>query len=211
LKTGFPSKTVEALFHKEHIMPKRIQLDRDEILEAEFNYIANTAFQANEDRARFTTFYFVTAGSFVAAIFGTQFEQQRENVSLGFFFLFIILTIMGALTISQLARLRAAWHESVEAMNQIKDFYIEHHPEIAQAFKWRGRTIPPTNKPCSIANLIAVEVALLSSLTTGAAVYFLLSFFGAVTFAGWALIAAGFFAGCLLQWGLYKRLLVDDR
>lgn len=192
-------------------MPPKPKLNPDEILKAEFNYIANTAFQANEDRSRFTTFYFVTVGSFVAAIFGTQFELNQRGVSLAFFILFIVLTFMGALTISQLARLRAAWHESAEAMDQIKEFYIRHNPEIQPAFKWRRSTIPPTNKPFSIANLIAVEVALLGSLTAGAAIHFLLAFLGAVNWMGWILIAAGVLLGYTALWSWYKHLLVDDR
>lgn len=192
-------------------MPTKPKLNPDEILEAEFNYIAHTAFQANEDRSRFTTFYFVTVGSFVAAILGTQFELQQKGISLAFFFLFIVLTFMGALTISQLARLRAAWHESAEAMNQIKEYYIRRHPEIQPAFKWRGNTIPPMNKPFSIANLIAVEVALLSSLTTGAAIHFLLAFLGTVHWASWTLIAAGVLLGYAALWSWYKYLLVDNQ
>ncbi len=40
------------------------KLKADSILSAEFNYIANSAFQANEDRAKVTTLYLVTVGSF---------------------------------------------------------------------------------------------------------------------------------------------------
>ncbi len=188
-------------------MPPKPKLNPDEILKAEFHYIANTAFQAHEDRARFTTFYFVTVGSFVAAIFGTQFELHQRGVSLAFFFLFIVLTFMGALTISQLARLRAAWRESIEAMNQIKDYYIKHNRAIEPAFKWRKNSIPPTNKPFSIANLIAVEVALLSSLTAGAAIHFLLAFLGRVNWMGWMLIAAGALLSYAALWSWYKHLL----
>lgn len=181
------------------------------MLQAEFEYIANTAFQANEDRSRFTSYYFVTVGSFVAAILGTQFEPQHKGTSLAFFILFLVLTLMGTLTLSQLARLRAAWHESVQAMNKIKEYYIKHNPEIAPAFKWRIRSIPPTNKPYSIANLIAIEVAMLSSLSTSAGIYFLLTFFGGANLASWGIVTVGFFIGYASQWTWYKRLLVDNR
>ena len=36
-------------------------LDVNDILIAEFNYIASTAFQANEDRARVSNYYLMTA------------------------------------------------------------------------------------------------------------------------------------------------------
>jgi hypothetical protein len=192
-------------------MARKPTLSPDEMLRQEYDYISQTAFQANEDRSRVTSFYFVSVGSFVAAIVGTQLETQSKTVSFAFFALFLVLTFMGALTIAQLARLRAAWHESVEAMNQIKDFYIQHHPEIESAFKWRASHVPPTNKPYSIANLIAVEVAVLSALTTGAGVYFLLAFLGSVTWVSWLIILASIIFGYIAQWTLYLHLLVDNQ
>ncbi|HND48811.1 MAG TPA: hypothetical protein PLL95_09630, partial [Anaerolineales bacterium] len=93
-------------------MPRKPALNTDEILNTEYQYIAQNVFQSNEDRSRVTSFYFVSVGSFVAAILGTRFEPDQSTISLAFFFLFTILTFMGALTIAQLARLRAAWHEA---------------------------------------------------------------------------------------------------
>ncbi len=187
-------------------------LNPDDLFAAEYEYIANTIFQANEDRSRIASFYFISVGSIVAAILGTQFATDKlKSVSLAFSVLFIFLTILGALTIAQLARLRAAWHESVQAMNQLKDFYIKRHPDIKPAFKWSGGTIPPTDKPFSIANLIAFEVTLLGALTTAVAAYFILFTFGEIMLWGWALILISFFTGIILQWRWYKRLLVDDR
>jgi len=188
-------------------------LNPDGLFAAEYDYIATTVFQANEDRSRIASFYFVSVGSVVAAILGTQFAADNlKSVSSAFSILFIFLSILGGLTIAQLARLRAAWHESVQAMNQLKEFYIEVHPDIAPAFKWRGKTIPPTDKPFSIANLIAREVALLGAMTTAVAVYFILLTFGVDLMPwGWVIIVFSFFIGSGLQWWCYKRLLVDDR
>jgi len=188
-------------------------INPDGLFAAEYDYIATTVFQANEDRSRIASFYFVSVGSVVAAILGTQFAADNlKSVSSAFSILFIFLSILGGLTIAQLARLRAAWHESVQAMNQLKEFYIEVHPDIAPAFKWRGKTIPPTDKPFSIANLIAREVALLGAMTTAVAVYFILLTFGVDLMPwGWVIIVFSFFIGSGLQWWCYKRLLVDDR
>ena len=184
----------------------------DDILIAEYEYIADTTKQANEDRSRVASFYFVSVGSIVAAILGTQFAKDNlKSVSVAFSILFFVLTLLGTLTIAQLARLRAAWHKSVEAINQIKDFYIKKFPETEPAFKWRIRTIPPTDKPYSIANLIALEVALLGALTTAAAFYFILFALGEVTWLSWAIITISFAAGAAFQWWWYKHLLVDDR
>lgn len=192
-------------------MPPKINLNTDEILNSEYEYIAQNVFQANEDRSRVTSFYFVAVGSFVAAILGTRFESEQTVISLAFFFLFAVLTFMGALTIAQLARLRAAWHEAVEAMDQIKEYYIQHAPELASAFKWRVRNIPPTNKPYSIANLIAVEVAMLSALTTGAGMYFLLTFIGTTNWLTWLIVIVSIVLGYVAQWTWYLYLLVDNQ
>jgi hypothetical protein len=192
-------------------MPIKPKLNVEDILGAEYEYIGQTAFQANEDRARVSSFYFISVGSLVAAILGTQFAADNlKSVAIPFAILFGVMTGLGALTLAQLARLRAAWHESVEAMNQVKDFYLGHYPEIEPAFKWRGSSIPPTDKPYSIANLIALEVRLLASLTSAAVAYFLLLAFGEMVW-GWLLIASAFLGGYFFLWRFYKKLLVDDR
>jgi MFS family permease len=193
-------------------MPPKPKLNTDEILKAEYNYIANTVFQANEDRSRVASFYFVTVGSLVAAILGTLFsEDNLQSASLAFAGLFLILTILGALTLAQLARLRAAWHESAQAMNVIKDFYIKHNKEIESAFKWRLKSLPPTDKRFSIANLMAVEVTMLSAVTGAAAAYFLLFYFRTVAGWDWAIPAVTLLVIYFIQWKWYKYLLVDNQ
>jgi hypothetical protein len=150
-------------------------LDPDTILAAEFEYTAQTVFQANEDRARVTTFYLVTAGSLVAAILGTQAESvQGAFAYWAFAILFGVLTLASVLTLLQLARLRQAWFESALAMNQIKQFYIEQiqRVELVEAFRWRRSTLPAKFKLWSISSLLATQVSLLGGATFGAAVIF---------------------------------------
>ncbi len=193
-------------------MPKKIKPEPDEILKAEYNYIATTVFQANEDRSRVASFYFVTVGSLVAAILSSIFSaDDLKNVSFAFSGLFAVLTALGALTLAQLARLRAAWHKSVQAMNRIKDYYIEHSPEIESAFKWRLKSLPPTDKPNSIANLMSIEISLLGSITSAAAMYFLLAGLGSIEWWGWLLSAVTLIAGYIALWTWYKNLLVDNQ
>lgn len=190
-------------------MAGKPKLNSDEMLQSEFKYITQNAFQANEDRSRFSSYYFVTVGSFVAAILGSPSALGDKTIALAFFILFATLTAMGSFTLAQLARLRAAWHEAVEAMNQIKSYYINNNKEIKPAFKWL-KNIPPTDKPYSIANLIAMEVAMLSSLTAGAGVYFLLTAVNNMTSFGWLIILLSSIVNYILQMMWYKKLLVDD-
>lgn len=186
-------------------------LNMDTILAAEYAYASQTAFQANEDRARVTSFYLVTVGSFLAAILSTQFISTANSLIFGgFAILFFLISLMGILTLLQLARLRAAWHESIQAMNQVKEFYIQHTPNLplAQAFRWRAGSIPQKAKANSISFLLTLEVALLSALSFGAAVVFLTIALGNV------LLWLGLLAGLLflaVQLVIYFRYLRQDR
>lgn len=151
-------------------------IDLDELLAAEFDYIAQTAIQAHEDRARVSSFYLIAVGSLVAAMFGTQFFDPNfltRTVNLMFGGLFILLTLLGTSTIMQLARLRAAWHESALAMNQLKDYMMSQNESLVKAFRWKTSTLPSKYKENSVSYYQAVEVALISGLTLGAAAYFL--------------------------------------
>ena len=154
-------------------------LDLNAILIAEYNYIAQAAFQANEDRARVSNFYFVTAAAAVAAIVGAKIETAASPaVYLGFSALFATLSAIGVLTLLQLARLRKAWTESAQAMGQIKQYYIDHFKDfhIEEAFAWSSRTIPPSGKRSSVAFLLALSVMIVDAVTAATAVaYFSLA------------------------------------
>lgn len=153
-------------------------LKTDEILTAEFNYIAQTATQANEDRARIAALYFVTVGTLIAAIFGASIapieETTQTSIRLAFFLVFLALSAHSLLTILQLVRLRLAWIESVRAMCDIKLFYEKEIAtlDIAPAFRWDADTIPPPLKLDSISAILALQVALLGGLAFGSCIFF---------------------------------------
>jgi hypothetical protein len=150
-------------------------LEPGDILIAEYNYVAQTAFQSNEDRARVASFYLVSFSSFIAAILTYQFNislTRQELVNWGFAVLFLALTGMGLLTLLQLARLRVAWFESVRAMNQIKEYYIAHNKGLEKAFAWRNTSAPTKFKFNSVGFMLVVQVAMLGSTSLGTAVFF---------------------------------------
>ncbi|GAP15831.1 hypothetical protein LARV_03624 [Longilinea arvoryzae] len=177
------------------------RIDPNTILTAEYDYIVQTAMQANEDRARVSNYYLAAAGAAVAAIIGAGFDSPTPpGVTIGFSLLFAGLGVIGILTLLQLARLRRAWRESVVAMNQLKDYYIAHCREIQleKAFAWRGSTIPPAAKRNSLAYLLALSVILIASASLSAAYVYLcltLDLPSAAQFMGAAavFIAAGWF------------------
>ena len=140
------------------------------ILVAEFEYISQTAFQANEDRARASEFFLISFGTLLAAVLTTQFtDVDTLFLYRLFIILFTVVALWGALTILQLARLRQAWLESVRAMNTIKDAMIIQSPQVQDYFRWRTHTIPKAYKPWSVGFLLALQVAMVSGIALGAA------------------------------------------
>jgi len=186
------------------------RVELDELLASEYEYITHTANQANEDRARVSSFYMIAVGSLVAALFGTQLfdtEKYTQTVKIMFSGLFVLLTLLGTSTIMQLARLRSAWYEAMLAMNQIKDFAMKQSPELVQAFRWQTGTLPPRYKRGSVSYYQAVEVSLISGLMFGASMFFLQQAFFSITWINWVIsILSGFFT-VYFQLIIYRRIL----
>ena len=193
-------------------MPTRkpLPLDFDELLAAEYDYIAQTASQAHEDRARVSSFYLIAVGSLVAALFSTQlFEPDSftQTVKIMFGGLFILLTLLGTSTIMQLARLRAAWFESMQAMNQLKEFMVSQNKELARAFLWTNSSMPSKYKTNSVSYYQAVEVALISALMFGAAIFFLQQAFFTISLISWIISILSGALTIYIQLIIYKRAL----
>ena len=187
-----------------------LPVEFDELLAAEFDYIAQTAAQATEDRARVSSFYLIAVGSLIAAMFGTQFlgmQSLPKAVNLMFSGLFLLLTLLGTSTIMQLARLRAAWYESMLAMNQLKDYMIRENQPLAQAFRWQSSTLPPKYRTSSVSYYQAMEVALISGLMLGASIFILLHAFFTIGGLHWIVLTLLGFLTIYFQLSLYKRTL----
>ncbi len=167
---------------------KPTPVEFDELLAAEYDYIAQTAIQANEDRARVSSFYLIAVGSLVAAMFGTQFFDPTffsRTINIMFSGLFTLLMLLGMSTIMQLARLRAAWYESALAMNQIKEYMMRENKSLVKAFRWTASTLPSKYKRGSVSHYQAIEVALISGLMFGAAVFFAQQAFFSIGLLHW--------------------------
>jgi hypothetical protein len=198
-------------------MPKKpspLTQESIEVITAEYNYIAQTAAQANEDRARVSSFYLVAVGSLIAALFGAQFfdpEKFNTTVKIMFGALFGLLTLLGVSTIIQLARLRAAWHDSMQAMSQIKKFMVERDHDLANAFLWKTETIPAKYKRHSISYYQAIEVAAIGGLMCMASVFcFELAILPAkatVNYQHWIIAFTAGVAMVFIQLQIYKRSL----
>ena len=152
-------------------MSDKKKFEVEEIVAEEYQYIAQTAFQANEDRARVTTFYLVSVGSLFGAFLGTS--ATTEKTTLWFFAgLFLFLSYFGIITLRQLIQLRISWFESARAMNQIKEFLIKQNKDLGKAFRWQSKTLPDPYKPKSISFFLAQQVAMLGAVTFGAMIFY---------------------------------------
>jgi hypothetical protein len=152
------------------------ELTRDAILTAEFQYVAQSLFQNNEDRSRATSFYLITLGSFIAAIFSSTQITALDPIRAysAFAILFAILALMSLLTVFQLLRFREAWFDSAAAMNKIKRYYIQHFEDhdLDGAFRWKPDELGPKFKLWSVGFLLAFQVSVLGGACLGAAVIF---------------------------------------
>lgn len=185
-------------------------LEANEILGQEFSYIAQSAFQANEDRARVTSFYLVSVGSFIVALVTAQMESlQVRAVYFAFVGLFVLLFAAGILTLLQLVRLRTAWLESVLAMNQIKDYYTHQLPglDLHTAFRWTNTSRPRGFAPGSVSHLLALQVNLLCACMLTAASIFLLLALEFSPFNYWALPLLTFLLCVSLLGRTYRKRL----
>ena len=187
-------------------------ISAEEILTAEFEYIAHTASQANDDRSSVVSFFVIAVGSPLAAFFSTDLaETPKATTYILFAGLFLILSILGATTILQLARLRGAWYESMLAMNHMKEFLVKNSDsDISGAFRWTFQSAPAKFKLNSISFYQALQVAILAGLLFGAFIFFLLHSLWPVNpneFMIWLVSALFGVVFGVSQIFLYQRLL----
>lgn len=152
-------------------LSSNLPLNPNEILIAEYNFAANSAFQANEDRIKVFSYFLANIGTLIAAIALPAFTNV---VSYTFFAgVFLLLFVVGILTLLQLVKVRQAWYESAKAMNQIKDYYVDTFQNLnfSKAFKWRSTNIPKPDKLFTIAYLLGLTTMLLNSVSLGTALF----------------------------------------
>jgi hypothetical protein len=170
-----------------------------EILLAEFEYLANAAQQANEDRAKVIQYYFISLGSLAGSAVSLR-EVPPAYLSWaygGVAIIFLVLTAFGMITVRQLIGLRLAWLEYSLSMDKIKEYYIDRFPKagLPAAIRLRANKLPLAYQPGSISHLLALATFALNALSVVIASAFLQLAvsdclqFGAFTIAGLVLAA----------------------
>jgi hypothetical protein len=187
-----------------------------DILSWEFEYTRVTASEAMEQRHTMVNFYLLAAGVVASGVLAVLAGETALPPVVGAVLLWLLCGI-GWIYFLSIIRLRQSWHESVRAMNAIKDFYVRHaegfEPDVLRsAFRWRSETLPEPDKPWSVFHYSALLIALIDSvayvaggllLNWGLSTPILLPVTGYL-----ALLGVAFFA--LHAW-LYTAFLKRDR
>lgn len=120
------------------------RLNAESILLEEFNYAGVTAYQARGDSAALINLYLLASGALATGLgvmAGVNHGPNRPTIAI---IATAALGIFAALSYAFFARfldLEREYHDSVLAMEVIKEFYIQRLrrtlPEIELAFRWR--------------------------------------------------------------------------
>ena len=150
--------------------PGQKQLDASDILGWEFQYARTTASEAMEQRHTLVNFYLLVAGVAVSASAAIlSGDPARLRLPGMVTMLLWMLCGIGWLYFLAIIRLRQAWCDSARAMDQIKEFYIQHskdfEPDVLRtAFRWRTETLPPTDKAWTVFFYSAMIVSFIDSV-----------------------------------------------
>lgn len=139
-----------------------------DILKLEFEYARFTASEAMSDRHTMVNFYLLAFGVIATGVLAILSREADLPQSIGTLLLWILCAV-GWLYFLKITRLRQAWHDSAQAMNQIKEFFIQHDDhfdpeELRTAFRWQAHTLPSPDKPWTVFFYSAVLIALLDSM-----------------------------------------------
>ena len=143
-------------------------LDPSNILGWEFEYARTTASEAMQDRHTMINFYLLVTGVIASGVVAVLGRDTGLPKAAGTILLWLLCGI-GWLYFLKLIRLRQAWHGSAQAMNKIKDFYIQHtnhfEPDVLRdAFLWKKETLPPPDKPWTVFFYSAMLIGFLDSV-----------------------------------------------
>lgn len=154
------------------VQPEQLPLTRPlysaDILKLEFDYARLTASEAMRDRHTMVNFYLLAFGVISTGVLAILSRQADLPQSIGTLLLWILCAV-GWLYFLKIIRLRQAWHESAQAMNEIKEFFIQHDQhfepdELRPAFRWQAHTLPSPGKPWTVFFYSALLIALLDSM-----------------------------------------------
>ena len=143
-----------------------VDLPAEDILGREFEYARITASEAHAERHTMVNYYLLITGVAASGVIGVLGNKDLPAAA-GTALLWLLCEV-GWLYFLGVLRLRQAWYDSAQAMNQIKRFYLEHvqKPDgdtLRKAFRWQPETLPAQDKPWTVYFYAAMVIALLNS------------------------------------------------
>jgi len=150
------------------VSPDQKHLEASDILGWEFEYARTTASEAMQDRHTMINFHLLAVGVVASGIVAVLGKDTDLPKAAGTVLLWLVCGV-GWLYFLKLIRLRQTWHDSARAMNQIKEFYIQHaqafDPDVLRsAFRWQAHTLPAPDKPWTVFFYSAMLIGLLDSV-----------------------------------------------
>jgi hypothetical protein len=170
-RTGRSSPSQAAQAGKQEAEPEQAvqgekSLAAADILGWEFEYARVTASEANAERHTMVNFYLLVAGVVATGVLAVVGRETGLPKPVGALLLWLLVGI-GWVDFLGIIRLRQAWQDSAKAMNQIKEFYIQHAKELNSdvlrgAFLWQLDTLPAPDKPWTVYFYSAMLISLVN-------------------------------------------------
>jgi len=150
------------------IAPSKQTLDASDILGWEFEYARTTASEAMQERHTIMNFYLLVVAAATSGIVAVLSKDSGLPPVAGTVLLWMVCGI-GWVYFLMIIRLRQAWYGSAQAMNQIKEFYIQNAQNFdpdtfRKAFLFRTNTVPRPDKPWTIYFYSATLIGFLDSV-----------------------------------------------
>ncbi|MCH8019910.1 hypothetical protein IH785_08615 [candidate division KSB1 bacterium] len=141
-----------------------------DILQWEFEYARTTASEAMRDRHTMINYYLLAVGIVASGVIAILKKDSGLQAGAGTALLWG-LCIIGWFYFLKIIRLRQAWYESAQAMNQIKEVYVdksqgEDKDIIEAALRWRQATLPQPGKRWTVFHYSAMLIGFLNAVAS---------------------------------------------
>ena len=145
-------------------------LQATDILQWEFEYARTTASEAMRDRHTMINYYLLAVGIVASGVIAILKNDSDLQASAGTALLWG-LCIVGWFYFLKIIRLRQAWYDSAQAMNQIKEVYVanserEDKQILKAALRWREATLPHSHKRWTVFHYSAMLIAFLNTVAS---------------------------------------------
>ncbi|MCH8955811.1 hypothetical protein IIA28_10925 [candidate division KSB1 bacterium] len=145
-------------------------LKATDILQWEFEYARTTASEAMRDRHTMINYYLLAVGIVASGVIAILKNDSDLQASAGTALLWG-LCIVGWFYFLKIIRLRQAWYDSAQAMNQIKEVYVdksqgEDKQILKAALRWREATLPHSHKRWTVFHYSAMLIGFLNTVAS---------------------------------------------